>query len=212
MRGKGQTGKPCTLRARITPAHAGKRWAYPCGRRPCRDHPRTCGEKDLNPIPPALVSGSPPHMRGKVGQLPEIVVVIGITPAHAGKSIPAGKHPGSRWDHPRTCGEKLRITRLDAFLEGSPPHMRGKVFLLPLFQTIHGITPAHAGKSNFFLAFSLLLWDHPRTCGEKSGNLSSTLTHSGSPPHMRGKEWSECHQESRPGITPAHAGKRLRKP
>ena len=29
------------------------------------------------------------------------------------------------------------------------------------------ITPAHAGKSWLLCWLKLLIWDHPRTCGEK---------------------------------------------
>ena len=73
-------------RVRITPAHAGKsdwRDHRPYHR---QDHPRTCGEKSLAAFGKPRVGGSPPHMRGKVAGIPSMMVISGITPAHAGKS------------------------------------------------------------------------------------------------------------------------------
>ena len=75
-----------------------------------------------------------------------------------------------------------------------------------------GITPAHAGKSRRFNVMSLENWDHPRTCGEKdpAAEIGDAVT--GSPPHMRGKGTGVGTGAVAGGITPAHAGKRLRKP
>ena len=49
--------------------------------------------------------------------------------------------------------------------------------------------------------------DHPRTCGEKSISITSSVLTGGSPPHMRGKEIVAADPLRRVGITPAHAGK-----
>ena len=52
-------------------------------------------------------------------------------------------------DHPRLCGEKVTDEGNIVTGEGSPPPMRGKVFLC-VFQSItERITPAYAGKSVF---------------------------------------------------------------
>ena len=52
-----------------------------------------------------------------------------------------------------------------------------------------------------------VLWDHPRTCGEKPTLDSHAGLPLGSPPHMRGKV-ERCILSAVPtGITPAHAGK-----
>ena len=45
--------------------------------------------------------------------------------------------------------------------------MRGKATGTPDFQQYSGITPAYAGKSVTENFTHLLLWDHPRLCGEK---------------------------------------------
>ena len=52
--------------------------------------------------------------------------------------------------------------------------------------------------------------DHPRMGGEKSAQLSAVLSHSGSPPHGRGKGVLDDLQRVAVGITPAWAGKSCR--
>ena len=46
-------------------------------------------------------------MRGKVPLVTSIAIVIGITPAYAGKSILFAGVFQHVQDHPRLCGEKL---------------------------------------------------------------------------------------------------------
>ena len=53
--------------------------------------------------------------------------------------------------------------------------------------------------------------DHPRTCGEKRLCLDGKASHCLSPPHMRGKAKWRPRDRPKRGITPAHAGKRVRK-
>ena len=72
-------------------------------------------------------------------------------------------------------------------MNGSPPPMRGKVSFDNLHITVPGITPAYAGKSKIELVPPLLLWDHPRLCGEKFHRFGNFCICQGSPPPMRGK-------------------------
>ena len=88
--------------------------------------------------------------------------------------------------------------------------MRGKVYGYRLSDQIGGITPAHAGKSNFAHCGHLRDGDHPRTCGEKATCPNLPLHPRGSPPHMRGKGAVVASVRRAVGITPAHAGKRRR--
>ena len=126
MRGKVQPLGERGSQAGITPACAGKREFRSSPRWCPRDHPRVCGEKKtVNPKTDKRV-GSPPRMRGKACLTLIIRLLLGITPAHAGKSLPAVlKCPPTR-DHPRVCGEKRRVRSWRALLLGSPPRMRGK--------------------------------------------------------------------------------------
>ena len=89
-------------------------------------------------------------MRGKVLIHVAHDVLIGITPAYAGKSAFVRLLTFSARDHPRLCGEKdyfftgIRKTR------GSPPPMRGKAGQYIIICTALRITPAYAGKSSVF--------------------------------------------------------------
>ena len=86
-------------------------------------------------------------MRGKESNRLHIVSIVGITPAHAGKSRFGSARHLCPWDHPRACGEKpLQKTSICRFF-GSPPRMRGKGFCGIRFCVEQGITPAYAGKS-----------------------------------------------------------------
>lgn len=49
---------------------------------------------------------------------------------------------------------------------GSPPRMRGKVFLLSFTMIRLRITPAYAERPTLVVLL-LLQKDHPRVCGEK---------------------------------------------
>ena len=68
-------------------------------------------------------------MRGKGVKDGAGVLVLGITPAYAGKRHDqrAGNLVGG--DHPRVCGEKLFAMLTACVLVGSPPRMRGKGLL-----------------------------------------------------------------------------------
>ena len=90
----------------ITPAYAGKRNHGVQAGFVDRDHPRLCGEKPVQISHSAAIPGSPPPMRGKARLSRSCRVLVGITPAYAGKSyyVPL-------WVPPRA---------------GSPPPMRGK--------------------------------------------------------------------------------------
>ena len=131
--------------------------------------------------------GSPPHTRGKVRHLSHIPQLVGITPAHAGKSPWTAPKRQRNGDHPRTRGEKHFLGVSQCHNQGSPPHTRGKAVKSDIPVSLVGITPAHAGKSNFFAAPCLCGGDHPRTRGEKSLSASQRIRKPGSPPHTRGK-------------------------
>ncbi len=74
--------------------------------------------------------------------------------------------------------------------------------------SIHaGITPAYAGKRSTRRNPGKKGEDHPRVCGEKRAPAALSLSLSGSPPRMRGKEYERGGSDSRSRITPAYAGK-----
>ena len=86
-------------------------------------------------------------MRGKLSPAVKYVAELGITPADAGKTVPAAAVPDRREDHPRGCGENDGLTFAELSEEGSPPRMRGKHFNDGKLYEFRGITPADAGKT-----------------------------------------------------------------
>ncbi len=136
---------------------------------------------------------------------------FGITPAYAGKR--AGRCPDgcTPWDHPRVCGEKARTLIVQNEPQGSPPRMRGKDSRVDILCFDVGITPAYAGKRPVAFQWRQCVWDHPRVCGEKKFCRRLSLLHLGSPPRMRGKVISLSSGLYIRRITPAYAGKRLKR-
>ena len=68
--------------------------------------------------------------------------------------------------------------------------MRGKEFTNGGRAKSVGITPAYAGKRIKEICVSYEYGDHPRLCGEKVGIVKSKSCAMGSPPPMRGKEFT----------------------
>ena len=85
--------------------------------------------------------------------------------------------------------------------------MRGKGHAGALAHAVVGITPAYAGKSFSGVDKNLMVWDHPRLCGEKCKSNGGAVGRRGSPPPMRGKDTSAASVMPSWGITPAYAGK-----
>ena len=65
--------------------------------------------------------------------------------------------------------------------------MRGKVRMYKGNLAMDRITPAYAGKSEYFNVKQIITKDHPRLCGEKGWQTKPANTAPGSPPPMRGK-------------------------
>ena len=164
-------GKGCPLLFRyyfigITPACAGKSsW---CGSHPpaSGDHPRVCGEKVIQVVPPAPQVGSPPRVRGKEEMLYQGRHSSGITPACAGKRDKAGLPFVPVRDHPRVCGEKSGRVRPWRKHKGSPPRVRGKGVRSTCIPALTRITPACAGKRRNAIPRAAFFRDHPRVCGK----------------------------------------------
>ena len=129
MRGKGPPRRSEFLHTRITPAYAGKSGMSFMFAIREEDHPRLCGEKICAIVLHVVQNGSPPPMRGKVVMSGGYIEQTRITPAYAGKSFSLRRRGHEMWDHPRLCGEKPLFTGVFQQIQGSPPPMRGKVFL-----------------------------------------------------------------------------------
>ena len=152
--------------------------------------PRMCWEKLSAVFTSCINLGSPPRVRGK-----DAVCTVGdagcrITPACAGKRAIQGARAAGTEDHPRVCGEK--VARLSAMLMpvGSPPRVRGKVQVCSGVVSEQRITPACAGKRFLESVHNRQKEDHPRVCGEKCFSRLAPLPAEGSPPRVRGKEFT----------------------
>ena len=172
----------------ITPACAGKRLRIGVRYAQRKDHPRVCGEKRQGNMNKEVKVGSPPRMRGKASHHEVCVLVLGITPAYAGKSSTATLAAHSTGDHPRVCGEKGIHLLSFGLIPGSPPRMRGKAIQSRPDYPDNGITPAYAGKRRLSVKTASRNRDHPRVCGEKPNRIVWEHWREGSPPRMRGKE------------------------
>ena len=190
----------------ITPAHAGNTCygIIICAHR--RDHPRTRGEYRSRFRSRSRSRGSPPHTRGILKDSQRSYTPMGITPAHAGNTQRNLLLQAARWDYPRTRGEYVQTMVLGADNKGSPPHTRGIHFVEKSRPVSLGITPAHAGNTQWNIHEDRENRDHPRTRGEYFRFSLRTSDVSGSPPHTRGIPGMPGRSRSYPGITPAHAG------
>ena len=149
-------------------------------------------------------------MRGKGKPMCLGLLDLRITPAYAGKSRRTSFQAAVLADHPRLCGEKFDQLFNIMRTIGSPPPMRGKAWQADSRNAGNRITPAYAGKSFPSSVMMLVLWDHPRLCGEKFTYTFRISKVSGSPPPMRGKACGGSGGGAYSRITPAYAGKRSR--
>ena len=147
------------------------------------------GEDLLRDFPSMIVTGSPPHARGRL--LSDIVIepTEGITPACAGKTKRSSMVSCSSSDHPRMRGEDASNRGTSLSPRGSPPHARGRRGSHGVERPEQRITPACAGKTFVNWVRDWTVPDHPR---------------------MRGEDWSKpLSNTGSTWITPAWAGKTL---
>ena len=128
MRGKPPARAKQNELGGITPADAGKTRQQNGGYAEPEDHPRVCGENCIRNSQYHQPLGSPPRMRGKLKQPLYPASACRITPAYAGKTSPSPNTAGRFTDHPRRCGENLRVKVLSLPILGSPPQVRGKLW------------------------------------------------------------------------------------
>ena len=173
----------------ITPADAGKTFCRRLPRADTRDHPRGCGENVT------AFDGQP--------------LELGITPADAGKTAVLARHRQGLQDHPRGCGENRVHREHQERIYGSPPRMRGKLWMSIAALIVYGITPADAGKTCPQSLSKSSSQDHPRGCGENRQKGCGYRRAGGSPPRMRGKLSHIPPNLKTHRITPADAGKTI---
>ena len=155
------------LKARITPACAGRRDTLSCWSIRPWDHPRVRGEKELINSMLSIGKGSPPRARGEGIRMHTRSKTLRITPACAGRrQIKVINHRIAE-DHPRVRGEKATCSPRPLAPLGSPPRARGEVDIELLGLLAVRITPACAGRSPKLSRAGQKELDHPRVRGEK---------------------------------------------
>ena len=187
MRGKHQECYGELVVSRITPAGAGK-----------TGFPQCAWVSD---------SGSPPQVRGKQIYDRLITMEDRITPAGAGKTRSRCRQKYRGQDHPRRCGENVSLVPFCMRYLGSPPQVRGKPAAALWVHELSGITPAGAGKTEYYAFPDEETGDHPRRCGENLQAITTPTAWTGSPPQVRGKRRSRINPYPNDRITPAGAGK-----
>ena len=180
----------CHARTRLRgliPAHAGKTCRRRGRRGPSGAHPRSRGENSgVNGLAPTFL-GSSPLTRGKPRIRVFRVTVIGLIPAHAGKTTPdpSTREPGRA--HPRSRGENEGCACGHVRCSGSSPLTRGKHDARLAGEILEGLIPAHAGKTESQAAAWPFRRAHPRSRGENLRQHKLGLPGKGSSPLTRGK-------------------------
>ena len=207
MRGKPQHLLTEQLENGLIPAHTGKTASSKSHRPRTRAHPHSCGENVTLLPQQSAQPGSSPLTRGKLIDPLIALAVGGLIPAHAGKTSPFRLRVVAVGAHPRSRGENYRDGNDLQLPEGSSPLTRGKRFLVNLEDVLHGLIPAHAGKTQPRGWLPRRARAHPRSRGENASAPSRRLYGVGSSPLTRGKPGRSCPSTRAAGLIPAHAGK-----
>ena len=171
VRGTGHSVRFIFKINRITPACAGNSLAIICDVQIVGDHPRVCGEQNIDIILEPASGGSPPRVRGTESGAGMIGQGNRITPACAGNSSYCRYSCGGGEDHPRVCGEQVSVDSIDCRRLGSPPRVRGTATDANIKSNNGRITPACAGNRVQNHILSPQIQDHPRVCGEQESGL-----------------------------------------
>ena len=192
---------------RLIPAHAGKTKALEVSLRRCGAHPRSRGENTHIGEAAHRAPGSSPLTRGKLCLGRPAHALIGLIPAHAGKTGILGRGRITLRAHPRSRGENSQRSSFLCFGAGSSPLTRGKRDMLWQQAGRTGLIPAHAGKTKGKAIVSFDPGAHPRSRGENRRERFERGHEMGSSPLTRGKLAVLVGQWIRRRLIPAHAGK-----
>ena len=131
------------------------------------EHPRVCGENTGMMCISSRAIGTSPRMRGKLSEIYPRQKNQRNIPAYAGKTPAHPCYRPGRREHPRVCGENMRLFSGSDGTNGTSPRMRGKPTRPSNQSDPTRNIPAYAGKTP------------PKD--------SSTFQNAGTSPRMRGK-------------------------
>ena len=193
--------------AGLIPAHAGKTMGPSRRPRGVAAHPRSRGENQTSSSSAFLPDGSSPLTRGKLRVQRRAETLLGLIPAHAGKTHDAVSEHPELSAHPRSRGENPIAGVNSADCQGSSPLTRGKPGMTVAGQLYERLIPAHAGKTRPSPPTPKAPWAHPRSRGENVVAETKNFSRAGSSPLTRGKPVRASRCLARLGLIPAHAGK-----
>ena len=136
--------------------------------------------------------GSSPLTRGKLTLHALDVAILGLIPAHAGKTRDRVRRQWTLEAHPRSRGENTFVLAGDILATGSSPLTRGKHDLRRRDQDRTGLIPAHAGKTRLRACGNGGPRAHPRSRGENVALSGVIAKAEGSSPLTRGKHFLTC--------------------
>ena len=191
----------------LIPARAGKTtlvWEYFATE---WAHPHAGGENMFTPSFSMYTSGSSPRGRGKQGHCLHEVVVGGLIPARAGKTIAVSASVAVAGAHPRAGGENPSSPMTPGAMPGSSPRGREKRSLIERLLQLRRLIPARAGKTKIAVSSPFNHEAHPRAGGENDDLEARKPGVYGSSPRGRGKQRPPANYLTAGGLIPARAGK-----
>ena len=194
----------------LIPAHAGKTPDRRDGHGGRRAHPRSRGENRGAGGGDKVGAGSSPLTRGKLVSRTQVGDVVGLIPAHAGKTPRPRDARKSCTAHPRSRGENSDASGQRGLVGGSSPLTRGKLARADHRDIRRGLIPAHAGKTSVGHEVRRDDRAHPRSRGENCRADNAPALINGSSPLTRGKPAARADPAPSSGLIPAHAGKTRR--
>ena len=206
MRGSTHARMRGRLHGRVSPAHAGIDLERDTGASRRSGLPRACGDRPFAARGDHLGHVSPPRMRGSTCHEPEGLVIVWVSPAHAGIDLAARVAGGGGDGLPRACGDRphphVAVCRADR----SPPRMRGSTLYIATGTNHLLVSPAHAGIDPSHSLGGSFVWRLPRACGDRPGHRVAGSLQPVSPPRMRGSTLLEEGRRRCDRVSAAHAG------
>ena len=206
MRGRRRESAAIAGERGNTPADAGTTTGYPPARRCRTEHPRGCGDDRVASRNASTLAGTPPRMRGRRDLGAGLEREHRNTPADAGTTRKIHGSPTVGAEHPRGCGDDLDLNSNTDATWGTPPRMRGRLTDAALVLATARNTPADAGTTRGPGLSAPPVSEHPRGCGDDSGNRRLRQATRGTPPRMRGRQFDRDRLYVHERNTPADAG------
>ena len=157
----------------LIPAHAGKTFDPKGGNHVEGAHPRSRGENRIVKESQNGKSGSSPLTRGKPDPHSHSGCILGLIPAHAGKTPHRSSCAIAAAAHPRSRGENRLSNTTTLGNMGSSPLTRGKHVLAGTLGNVSGLIPAHAGKTAQSSTRTRQARAHPRSRGENARSAAA---------------------------------------